>query len=206
MKIGMIFECGPGGADQQVCEYAAKRLAPQITVSSVPLYNKKALLEECGKSASVLINKRGCKRVIIIWDLHPFWERGTPSASRDKARIKKALKSAGVPMNRISLVCIEHMLEAWLLADERALSATIPPKAHPARVRVKAPGGNPDKIQNPKRRLIEAFQRHSGKPYNDRLHAAQIAHAVPDCTRLRHSPSFRLFAKALTAAPLKTHC
>lgn len=205
MKIGMIFECGPGGADQQVCEYAAKRLAPKITVSSVSLDNKKMLLAKCGRSAKALLGK-GCKRVIIIWDLHPAWEKGTPSASRDKAQIKKALKSENIPMSRISLVCIEHMLEAWLLADERALSAAIPPKAHPARVRVKAPGGNPDKIQNPKRRLAEAFQRHRGRPYKDHLHAAQIARAIPDCTRLRHSPSFRLFAKALTDAPLKTHC
>ena len=118
-------------------------------------------------------------------------------------RLRTSAKGRDAP---ILLVCIEHMLEAWLLADERALSATIPPKAHPARVRVTAPGGNPDKIQNPKRRLIEAFQRHSGKPYNDRLHAAQIARAIPDCTRLRHSPSVRHFAKALSRAPLKTHC
>lgn len=205
MKIGMIFECGPGGADQQVCEYAAKRLAPKITVSSVPLDSKKLLLAKCGGSAKKLLNE-GCKRVMIIWDLHPSWGPGTPSASRDKAQIKKALKNAGVPMNRISLVCIEHMLEAWLLADERALSATIPPKTHPARVRVKAPEGNPDKIQNPKRRLKEEFQRHRGISYKDHRHAAQIARAIPDCTRLRHSPSFRLFAQSLTAAPLQPHC
>jgi hypothetical protein len=48
MKVGMIFECGPDGADKKVCEHLAYQLDPDIEISSVTLTNKPGLVENCG--------------------------------------------------------------------------------------------------------------------------------------------------------------
>lgn len=63
MKIGMIFECGPDGADKKVCEHLARMIEPDITISSVTLDNKPNLISECGIAAAQLLLD-GCDRVI----------------------------------------------------------------------------------------------------------------------------------------------
>ena len=56
MKIGMIFECGPSGADQQVCEEIVKKWVPTATLApSVTLDKKPKLISECGKAAARLL-------------------------------------------------------------------------------------------------------------------------------------------------------
>ena len=70
MKVGMIFECGPDGADKKVCEHLARMLQPDIEISSVTLDNKPNLLSGCGATAAQLLED-GCDRIIVIWDLHP---------------------------------------------------------------------------------------------------------------------------------------
>ena len=40
MKVGLILECGPQGADKAVCEYLVKLLNPEIEVVSRTLDNK----------------------------------------------------------------------------------------------------------------------------------------------------------------------
>lgn len=72
MKIGMIFECGPEGADKKVCEHFARQLEPELEIISITLDNKPKLISECGRAASQLL-KDGCDRVLIIWDLYPAW-------------------------------------------------------------------------------------------------------------------------------------
>ena len=44
--IGLIFECGPQGADKQVCEYLIKHFKPTVTISSRTLDNKENLLRD----------------------------------------------------------------------------------------------------------------------------------------------------------------
>ena len=72
MKVGFIFECGPQGADKQVCEYLAQQICPGITPVSVTLDNKPNLLKSAGTVAVRLLNE-GCERVLIVWDLRPAW-------------------------------------------------------------------------------------------------------------------------------------
>jgi hypothetical protein len=51
MKIGMILECGPSGADKKVCEHLAKQLLPDIEITSFTLDNKPKMIAECGPVA-----------------------------------------------------------------------------------------------------------------------------------------------------------
>ena len=53
--IGMVFECGPQGADKQVCEYLAKHIRPGVEIRSRTLDTKVNLLREAGKVAAQLL-------------------------------------------------------------------------------------------------------------------------------------------------------
>ncbi|NER50235.1 MAG: hypothetical protein F6J92_26880 [Symploca sp. SIO1A3] len=93
MKIGMIFECGPDGADKSVCEHLVRMLNPDIEIApSVTLGNKPNLLSECGIFAAQLLAD-GCDRIVIIWDLYPAWrEKGQrPCRKEDCEMIKDSL-------------------------------------------------------------------------------------------------------------------
>lgn len=68
--IGMIFECGPEGADSQVCEYLAEHIRPGIEIKSVTLDSKVNLLRDAGKAAALLL-KDGCACVMVVCDLRP---------------------------------------------------------------------------------------------------------------------------------------
>lgn len=206
MKIGLILECVDNGPDQKVCEHAVERLVPGTDTEPFPLGNKKKLIANCGWAAKALLNDRGCDRVIIVWDLFPAWN-GPPSARGDEAQIQAELRKENVPLERISLICIEQELEAWLLADERALLKIIPRPTHPVpAAKLRIHDGNPDTVQGPKERLKQLFRIYGGRTYNSHIHADHIAQAVEDCTKMRRSPSFRRFAKAVTGKPLRNHC
>jgi hypothetical protein len=200
MKVGMIFECGPAGADKAVCEMLAHRLKPDIRIASVTLDNKPKLLADCGQAAARLFQD-GCARVIIVWDLYPPWrEAGAkPCRREDRKAIARSLKKANVKSKPVYLICIEEELEAWLIADGRALSTVLSRPTHPVRVNdVK----KAEKTRNPKKRLTNAFREHSGHPYSDRTHAKQIIEAMPDLNRIKRCASFVRFAvKATGVAP-----
>jgi hypothetical protein len=200
MKVGMIFECGPAGADKAVCELLAKRLKPDIQIVSVTLDNKPRLLADCGQAAARLFQD-GCERVVIVWDLFPPWRTGgnKPCRRDDRQAIAKALRKAGLKGKPVYLVCIEEELEAWLITDGRAISQVLSRPAHPVQVPdVK----NSDSVQNPKRRISKTFQQHSSYPYTDRIHARQIVEAMPDLNRIKRCASFvRFAAKATGVTP-----
>ena len=63
--IGLVFECGPQGADKQVCEYLANQIRPGVVVNSKTLDSKVNLLRDGGKVAAQLL-KDGCACVLII--------------------------------------------------------------------------------------------------------------------------------------------
>ena len=179
----MIFECGPDGADHQVCRHLARLLQSDIEIAHVTLDNKPKLVTECGAAAANLIAE-GCERVVIMWDLHPPWRssRQKPCRREDRETIFSSLSRAGVDVRQVSLVCIEEELEAWLIADGRALSSVLSRPAHS----VKVPDiKNSERTRKPKTRLNQIFQQHAGRPYVDRLHARLIVEALPDLTRLR---------------------
>src|SRR5947209_5078994 len=137
MKIGMVFECGPNGADKKVYEYLAKQLDPDIMIVSSTLGSKPRLIELCGTEAEALLEIAGCERVIIVWDLYPPWQkrRQRPCRFHDCKLIKDSLMKAGLTerqLQRVHLVCIEKELETFLLADKSAIEAYLSHiKRHP---------------------------------------------------------------------------
>lgn len=196
MKVGMIFECGPAGADKVVCELLAQRLNPEVQISSVTLDNKPKLLADCGQAAAGLFED-GCMRVIIVWDLYPPWREGKakPCRKEDRQAIAESLKKAKVKSKHVYLVCIKEELEAWLIADGRALSEVLSRPAHPVQVKdVK----NAEIVKNSKARLNKLFQQHRGQPYTDRFHAKQLIEALPDLGKIRRCASFFRFAVKAT--------
>jgi hypothetical protein len=126
MKIGMIVEGSPGGADEKVYSYLAKQLRADIEVEAVALNNKPTLIEHCGVAAKALLEINKCEKVIIIWDYHPAWRknRGKPCIVEDCSLIRDSLNDAGLSdkqLQCVQLVCIKHELETFLLADGRAI-------------------------------------------------------------------------------------
>lgn len=195
MKVGMIFECGPDGADKKVCGYLARKLLPDIEVSSVTLDNKPKLISECGNAADVLLGQ-GCERIVIVWDLYPPWrEKGqTPCRKEDRENIAKSLLEAGVTSSNVYLVCIEQELEAWLLADGRAISQCLSTTAHKVRIKDRK---NTERLNNPKRQLNKLFKEH-GRVYDDVIHAQKIIQTMPDLSRIKKCTTFIRFAAKAT--------
>jgi hypothetical protein len=195
MKIGMIFECGPDGADKKVCEHLARRLSPDIETSSVTLDNKPELISECGNTAASLLSE-GCERIVIVWDLYPP-RRGKgdkPCRKEDRENIAKSLLEAGVTSPNVYLVCIEEELETWLLADGRAISQYLSTTAHKVKVKDRK---NVERVKNPKGELRKLFKG-VGKDYIDTIHAHKIIKELPDLTKIKKCATFIRFAVKAT--------
>jgi len=199
MKVGMIFECGPDGPDKKVCECLAKKIIPDLEVSSKTLDVKPNLLAECGPAAAILLNQ-GCDLVFIVWDLYPAWRQGgeKPCRHEDKEKIHQSLADAGVDVANVRTICVEEELESWLLADGRALSNFLSTDTRPVSIKDEK---KPDRISNPKKQMIRVFDQNGGRVYTDTIHAIKIAEAMPDLKRIRRSGTFMYFAKKLTGNP-----
>jgi len=193
VRVGFIFECGPKGADVQVCQNLVHRLRPEIEFVSRTLDVKVNLIRECGPVARVLL--QDCEQVIIIWDLFPPWCKTAPCLHQDRVDIFQSLQDAAVDQSRVSLVCVHEELEAWLLADKRALQTVIARFKRPHQVGRIKNYGSPDSIQKPKTKLNQLFQHElgRGRRYNDLQHAKMIVEAIPDLRRIRRSLSFQRF-------------
>ena len=191
MKVGMIFECGPQGADLKVCKHLVYMLNPSIEISAVTLTNKRGMIADCGLAAAQLLAD-GCDRVIIVWDLCPPWSSVSPCRKEDRDAIMRSLSAAGAALTRVHLVCIEQELEAWLIADNRALVSFLSRSTRSARI----PGvRKSDQISNPKRWLSKRFQENGrSQGYRDLEHAEKIIQHLPDCSRIKRCPSFARFA------------
>ncbi len=191
MKVGMIFECGPQGADRKVCEHLAKRIRPNLEIKSETLDNKPNLVAECGIVAAQLLDD-GCERVVIVWDLYPAWRAkgAKPCRKEDREDIAASLTSANVDLEMIELVCIEEELEAWLLADNRAISEVLSRPTYKVNIKRQR---YPER-GNPKKRMTKLFNENAGQPYRDLKHAEMISRAIPDFKRLRRVETFRRFA------------
>jgi hypothetical protein len=196
MKIGMVFECGPQGADKQVCEYLAGKLRPAATLVSRTLDNKANLLTDAGAVAARLLAD-GCVRVLIVWDLRPAWpdKKHKPCRRNERLELLDSLAKAGVAGAAVFLVCIEQELESWLLADETKISAYLSTAAHACKVgRI----SKPDRTPQPKARMVKHFKAARNWRYEDRVHALKILQeGEPDWRKLRRSASFARFEAKL---------
>ena len=195
--IGMIFECGPQGADKQVCEYLAQHIRANLRIKSRTLDNKSNLLRDAGKVAAQLL-KEGCTPVLVVWDLRPAWpdKKHKPCRHDERQELLTCLAEAGVPAGApVYLICIEQELESWLLANERAISALLSTSSHVYDVpKVKSP----DKVAQPKAALIEHFKKARNWRYDDKVDALRVLKAAAiDLPRLRRSASFARFESKL---------
>ena len=201
MKIGLILEGTLESPDQKVCEYLLGRLQPNTEVISITLGNKLNLIARCGDTAALLLGE-SCQRVIIVWDLYPPWRpKGeNPCRREDREAIFNSLEQAGVTSSDIYLVCIREELEAWLLADERAISTAI---FSLTRRRPRITGvRNPERIRNPKAKLDNIFRQHTHRQYQGHNHAIKIIRELPDFNRIKHCQSFARFALKATGTEL----
>ena len=202
MKIGFIFECGPEGPDVQVCRHLVYKLDPTIEFVPSTLDDKKKLVEDCGAVAKILLNE--CEKVIIVWDLYPAWRpKGIkPCRYEDRQSIFQSLHAENVNLNKVFLVCIKEMLEAWLISDNRAIKAMLATIKHPHKVGRIPKISKPDNVINPKKRLTKIFTQELGprRRYVDYRHALLIAREIADFTKIRRSDSFQRF-KLTVAGP-----
>ncbi len=197
IKVGMIFECGPQGADKKVCEILLKKLDPTIQTKSVTLDSKPNLVQKCGAAAKQLLDTEKCDRVIIIWDLYPTWRTDgeKPCRKEDCKSIFESLDGAGVDRNKVHLVCITEELEAWLLADGGAISTTLSKPTHQVTV---PDTKKPEQVKNPKKRLSQIYQQHIGRKYSDLIDGEKISKNIDDFKKIRRSDSFCRFALKAT--------
>ena len=200
LKVGMIFECGPQGADKRVCEDFAKRLIPSaqkgltVEVESATSLNKKTMLDDVGRNAKTLL-RNGCGHVVVVWDLYPPWTAKTkPCRRNDTDAIWASLEKEGVGREKVFLVCIEAELEAWLLSAHQALKGFIKKKKGVHAHKCKVPRTtNPEALPNPKQHLQKIFQNNALGEYSDLSHAHRIAAFVTDISELKKCASFQRF-------------
>jgi len=196
-KVGMIFECGPAGADKAVCEYLVSQLRPGVSVKSQTLDNKPNLLANGAKVAAALLAD-GCERVLIVWDLRPAWPDTKKKACRaaECKAILGELDKENLVDKPVFLICIEQELESWLLADKAQLAEYLSTAAHAYKVNgVK----KPDRVMQPKSAVLKHFKNARGWDYEDRVHAVKVIRSVKlNLARLRQSESFARFETKLT--------
>jgi hypothetical protein len=191
MKIGIICECGPQGAETQVFPEIVKKLGLSLTLDIVPMDKKPKLIEGCGKAAAQLLSS-GCERVLIIWDLYPGWREigQKPCRKEDREAILASLKASKVDSKKVKIICIEEELEAWLICDGRALSDVLSRPTHKVTIKGEK---DPDSIINPKGRLRKLFKQNGKFDYNDKTDALKIVKLLPDASKLANSSSFERF-------------
>lgn len=197
MTIGFVFECGPMGADKQVCEYLASQLKPGESFVSRTLDTKLKLLEGAAGVARKLFDEEGCDRVLIIWDLRPAWpdKKEKPCRAAERQTLLDALFNEGLNGRPVYLVCVEQELESWLVACDHAISALLSTPSHPYKARKEKA---PDEVGNPKSVMINHFKEARGMRYDDRVHAVKVLKAAGlDLKRLRRSSSFSRFESKL---------
>lgn len=198
MKVGFIVECCAEGAETKVIPHVARMVDRSVSSVVIPLRSKRLLKTDCGMVAKRLLENSGCQRVIILWDLLPDFNEyeGRGCRHDDKAQIAASLRSAGLAPTdgRIRLVCIEKMLEAWILADNQAVAAFLSTPEHSTRI---PKCKRPDDVRDPEAVLNRSFRETRFRKYRDLDHAFTIIQQA-SLSRLRRSASFRRFEEKLT--------
>lgn len=183
MKLGLILECSPGGADEQVFRCLIERFwaGRHRVVSVAALRGKGNLFVKCGQFA-VRMLADGCDLVLIIWDLHPGWvpEDALPRKGKvirdcvlEANHLRALASAAGAPQNRLLFLCIDDELESILLADETAIRAVIAESLAPRRPK---PLGK--SLADRSKDTLELRFDEQGIPFFDHLHDLRIVRAA----------------------------
>lgn len=205
MKIGIICEGRLGGEDAQVFEHFASRIVPHAAVKTFPQGTKPELIAKAGDVVASLF-ATGYDRVLIMWDIMPRWGR-PDGEQQDTSDLQVSLSNAGVAAHPcLFLIAIHKELEAWFLADGKALSAVLSRPAHPVTI---SNTNNADTVANPKKRLEKLFEQHhmpfgiqpAQGTYQPKLAAIRIAENIPtNFGQLGKLASFKKFGRSLTQA------
>jgi hypothetical protein len=197
MSIGFVFECGPQGADKQVCEYLAGQVLPGIKFISRTMDNKLKLLDGAAQIAKDLLAD-GCEKVLIVWDLRPAWpdKKDKPCRAAERQILLDTLVKQDLQDKPVYLVCVEQELESWLIACDHAITTYLstPTNAYKKVKKYK----KPDREMQPKALMINHFKNARGWTYDDRVHAIKVLKSANlDLRRLRRSVSFERFEAKL---------
>jgi hypothetical protein len=198
-KLGLVLECAREGADEKVMTCLTRRLAP-TTVLARPacMASKELLMNNGAEAAEQLLSAEHCDRVFIVWDLKPAWEEEEQylTHAQELSLMEGKLDALGI-QDDVDLFCIVHMLETWVIADDRAVSAHLsrPTRAFNFR-RVLHPESHPD----PKALLISNFAASRRGTYRDHTDAVRIIQKSPDTTRLRRTSTFTSLLQKLTGS------
>jgi len=203
-RVGILVECGRDGLEAQVCPKICTLLQQETGIEIepriIPMVNKPRLLEECGAVTRNLLLD-GCERVIILWDERPAWpdKREPLCWHNDRTKILGELQQANVAHRPVFLVCIEREFESWLLYDHQMLSDLLSTDVRPVRIGSQA---NPDRIPNPKGRMMSFFREHRNWSYGDVVYARRIAETLNSLKRLKKCKTFRRFAENVVGREL----
>jgi hypothetical protein len=195
MKLGLVLECDTGGPDEQVLKCFARRLQPGVTVQANALGDKPTVFSKGVETAQKLVEASRCDKVLIVWDLKPYFE-GPPPARRcqDEAAILRDRLQAvpAATRRKISLLCLTWEIETWLLADAAAVRSHLSTDAHRCYFKC----GNPLAKSNAKATLDKACKTQRGKAsgYTDFRDAIRIACQITRTNKLRRVPSFARFS------------
>ena len=194
MKLGLVLECDSGGPDELVLTCLARRLAPGVSVEAVALGSKAQVFLKGPEAAVELVETSGCDRVLIVWDLKPYWEKAEAQNCEAEAEDLRNKLKALPPATKakIKLLCLTWELETWLIADDRAVRAHLSTDAHKSKFKCKSPLSKDDSWAF----LDKESRRHRGRsrPYEDFREAIRIARLMPDTTKLQGIPSYGRFA------------
>ena len=191
MKIGIVCECGPEGAEVKVFPELSRKLGYNHQFDFATMTDKEHLFDGCGKAAVQLLAS-GCKRVAIIWDLKPAWPvKGEKLDCKvERKAILEMLTREKITITKVKLINIDKELDSWLLCDGRALSKVLSRPTHIVKIKdIKKPVS----VQDPKGLLKKLFETNGMHTYNDTIHALKIAKALPDTKKLTRSQSFQRF-------------
>jgi hypothetical protein len=107
--------------------------------------------------------RRGCDRIIVCIDADGPQQK----AEKRRSELKSKIKASGITLKSCIIIPIQ-MLEAWILADIKAVTALWKdwkPK----------PITNPEAIVGPKKHLAWLSRDHTKKPrYNDTVHNKEL--------------------------------
>lgn len=191
MRIGFVLECTPQGPDADIYPYVTRKICPGLTISKPEtLRNKQNVMNE-GPLVALTLLETGCDYVFIIWDRMPRWG-GTGRCTEHKAQLEAGLAQFGVDQSRVFLCCIDEMLESWIVADGRGITAYFQ-SLTTHNVGTFADCKKPSQQTSPKERI----ERFNGR-YNDFTDDFKIVKCMPEFNRpAQRNASFRHFKESV---------
>jgi hypothetical protein len=194
-RVGFILECQREGPEEQVFTYLVKQIRQDVEPIFECLNSKQYILPLGGATASRLLTSSKCEHVFIVWDHAPPFDKKKSCVDECDA-VQTILGEKSVDREKVTLVCISYEIEAWLLADTKALEDLLVSKNHQERI---SPVGAPAREKDPKSVLAGLFKKHAMPPrrYCPSSDALKILRKVENLARLERVQSFKHFRRHL---------